>query len=93
MAVKIIWELLLFNGHTDHKEMLAELYTVRKMGLEDIGDLLGINKIVVRNELAKLGIEIRPKGRPRFRTDMITQVAASCATFATMTITRRAIKK
>jgi hypothetical protein len=51
--------------------------------MEEIGELLGIDKSVVKKELVRLGIKIRPKGRPRF---------IDYYTMATMTFIRKAIK-
>jgi len=93
LAIRIIWELLTYGEYTDYKVMLVDLYCNRLWGMEQIGEFLGIDKAVVRGELVRLKIPIRPKGRPKFRIKMSTMVDYSCATFATMSITRRAIKK
>ena len=97
MAVKIIWELLLFGEYTDYKTMLEDLYCNQKWGMEQIGEFLGVDKCCVRKALANdCGVEIRPKGRPRFPKNVVklaTLINSSCATFATMTIIRKAIKK
>jgi len=82
------------NGHTNSKELLTELYVVQKLAMADIGEKLGIDKIVVKKELVRLEIPIRSKGRPRFPENInkLSLSLCSCATFTTMTITRKAIK-
>ena len=81
----------MFNGYTNSKELLTELYVVQKMAISDIGEKLGIAKEVVKAELVRLEIPIRSKGRPRFLENIKLKLC-SCATFATMSITRRAMK-
>jgi hypothetical protein len=97
LALKIIWEMLLYSEYTDYKEMLKDLYLNKRWGMERIGDHLGINKIVVRKALVNdCNVEIRPKGRPKFIRNVVKMsklIDSSCATFATMTIIRRAFKK
>ena len=91
VATRIIWELLLFNDYPSSRELLDDLYVIQKWSMESIAEKLGIDKVVVRKELARLNIPIRPKGRPRFIHNIMSTVF-SCATLASFTIIRKAIK-
>ena len=86
--------MLMFNDYTNSRELLEDLYLNKKKGMEEIGELLGVDKVVVRKELVRLNFPIRRKGRPSINRDQIKLAVAvcSCTTFATMTITRRAIR-
>jgi hypothetical protein len=95
LAVKIIWELLTYGEYTDYRIMLSELYLTQQWGMEQIGEHLGIDKAVVRGELVRLKIPIRPKGRPRFKEKQIKAsilLDLNKCTLATLSITRKAIK-
>lgn len=76
--------------------MLEDMYCTQKLGLEEIADRLGVNKICVRNTLAKdCGVAIRPKGRPRFKDKQIRMsvvVDLVTCSLATLSITRKAIR-
>jgi DNA-binding transcriptional regulator LsrR (DeoR family) len=88
--------MLLFGEYTDYRVMLEDLYCTQKLGLEEIADRLGVNKICVRNTLAKeCNVKIRPKGRPRFKDKQIkikAVVDLDTCTLATLSIRRKAIK-
>ncbi|MEW6658773.1 MAG: hypothetical protein AB1424_08935 [Thermodesulfobacteriota bacterium] len=59
----IDWNQLLIAPYRDVFSMLFDLYVTKRLGLETIGNKLGVDKIVVRKCLVKLGIPIRRKGR------------------------------
>jgi hypothetical protein len=86
--------LLTFGEYTDYKEMLKDLYCNKLWGMEQIGEHLGINKIVVRKSLVNdCGVEIRRKGRPAFKDlQMAATIELAKYSLATMTIKRKAIK-
>jgi hypothetical protein len=96
LAHRIYWELLLYDEYSNSEELLTDLYLNKKMAIVDIGEILGVDKAVVKKELDRLNIPTRRKGRPKFPKNMVefaTVICSSSTTFATMTITRRAIRR
>lgn len=64
MAKRIDWSDLLITGYSDIKNMLTDLYVNQNLGLEAVGNILGIHKDPLRKMLGKLQIPLKPKGRP-----------------------------
>ena len=87
--------MLLFGEYTDYRVMLEDMYCHKRWGMEQIGEHLGVDKAVVRGELVRMKIPIRPKGRPRFKDKQIQMkvvVDLDSCTLATLSIRRKAIK-
>jgi len=85
----------MFDDFKDSRELLTELYLNQNKGMETIGEILGVDKTVIRKELLRLGIAIRPKGRPRFPKNIIklaTVIENNNTTMATLTLHRKAYK-
>ncbi len=62
MPCKIDWDLMVAEGYPNDYAMLEDMYSRRGMTLEEIGQVLGVNKYTVRSRLVALGIKIRGRG-------------------------------
>jgi hypothetical protein len=64
---KIPWDLLLFVPYKNSLEQLTDLYLRKDWSIETIAEKLGVSKSVVWNEIIRLELPRRSKGRPRLR--------------------------
>lgn len=77
MPPRVSWEILLFGQYESSYELLYDLYVNQYMSMEEIAEKLGVSYMVVRNEMQRLGLPIRPKGRPRFLTKIKINIKRS----------------
>ena len=59
------WDLLVCPPYVCWRSMIYDLYVVQEMGMQTIGDIIGVNKKTVRDRIVELGILIRRKGYHR----------------------------